>query len=48
MEAGLNDLTKNETPALIHKNGQTDHWLLVRLQQQSPEAGVSQPAEVQP
>jgi hypothetical protein len=48
MEAGLNDLTKTETPALIHKNGQTDHWLLVRLQQQSAEAGDSQTAERQP
>jgi hypothetical protein len=33
MEAGLADLTENEVPALIHKNGKTDHWLLVRLTQ---------------
>ncbi len=33
MEAGLNDLTEAEAPALIHKNGKTDHWLLVRLEQ---------------
>ena len=30
MEAGISDLTANEAPALIHKNGKTDHWLLVR------------------
>jgi hypothetical protein len=33
MEAGISDLTGNEAPALIHKNGKTDHWLLVRLTQ---------------
>jgi hypothetical protein len=33
MEAGLSDLTDPETPALIHKNGKTDHWILVRLDQ---------------
>ncbi len=33
MEAGLNDLTDAEAPALIHKNGKTDHWLLIRLDQ---------------
>ena len=33
MEAGLSDLTDSEAPALIHKNGKTDHWLLVRLDQ---------------
>ncbi len=33
MEAGLNDLTEGEAPALIHKNGKTDHWLLIRLEQ---------------
>jgi hypothetical protein len=31
MESGLSDLTDPETPALIHKNGKTDHWILVRL-----------------
>ncbi len=33
MEAGLMDLTESEAPALIHKNGKTDHWILVRLEQ---------------
>jgi hypothetical protein len=33
MEAGMSDLTDGEAPALIHKNGKTDHWLLVRLEQ---------------
>jgi hypothetical protein len=33
MEAGLEDLTESEAPALIHKNGKTDHWILVRLEQ---------------
>jgi hypothetical protein len=33
MEAGLSDLTDPETPALIHKSGKTDHWILVRLDQ---------------
>jgi hypothetical protein len=33
MEAGLSDLTESEAPALIHKNGKTDHWVLVRLEQ---------------
>ena len=33
METGLKDLTDPETPALIHKNGKTDHWILVRLDQ---------------
>jgi hypothetical protein len=35
MEAGLEDLTESEAPALIHKNGKTDHWILVRLEQPS-------------
>jgi hypothetical protein len=41
MEAGINDLTQSEAPALIHKNGKTDHWLLVRLEQpqQDGDAG---------
>ncbi len=37
MEAGLKNLTDPEAPALIHKNGKTDHWLLVRLE--NPAAG---------
>ena len=32
MEAELSDLTDGEAPALIHKNGKTDHWILVRLE----------------
>lgn len=39
MEAGLSDLTEGDAPALIHKNGKTDHWLLVRLEQPSGGAG---------
>ncbi len=35
MEAGIKDLTDGEAPALIHKNGQTDHWILIRLNQPS-------------
>jgi hypothetical protein len=35
MEAGLSNLTENEVPALIHKNGTTQRWLLVRLAQPS-------------
>ena len=33
MEAGLDDLTESEAPALIHNKGKTDHWILVRLEQ---------------
>ena len=33
MEAGMSNLAQGVAPALIHKNGQTDHWLLVRLEQ---------------
>ncbi len=36
MEAGLSNLTAGEAPALIHKSGRTERWLLVRLSQ--PEA----------
>jgi hypothetical protein len=38
MEAGLNDLTEAEAPALIHKNGKTDHWILVRLEPPKQDA----------
>jgi hypothetical protein len=31
MEAGLSNLAEHEAPALIHKNGTTQRWLLVRL-----------------
>jgi hypothetical protein len=40
MEAGLDDLTHSEASALIHRNGKTDHWLLVRLEQPQPAAGA--------
>ena len=33
MEAGLSNLTQDEAPALLHKNGKTERWLLVRLKQ---------------
>jgi hypothetical protein len=33
LEAGLRNLMEGAAPALIHKNGKTDHWLLVRLKQ---------------
>ena len=33
MEAGLSNLADGEAPALIHKHGKTNHWLLVRLDQ---------------
>lgn len=33
MEAGLSNLTQGEAPALLHKNGKTDRWVLVRLPQ---------------
>jgi hypothetical protein len=33
LEAGLGNLMEGAAPALIHKNGKTDHWLLVRLKQ---------------
>jgi hypothetical protein len=42
MEAGLSNLAEGDAPALIHKNGKTDHWLLVRLQQ--PAGDGSSPA----
>ncbi|MDX1947478.1 MAG: hypothetical protein SFU86_18910 [Pirellulaceae bacterium] len=33
MEAGLSNLTQSEAPALLHKNGTTERWILVRLEQ---------------
>lgn len=33
MEAGLGNLTQGEAPALLHKNGKTERWILVRLAQ---------------
>lgn len=41
MEAGLVDLTGEEAPALLHKNGKTDHWLLIRLEQPQPAADAT-------
>jgi len=38
MEAGLSDLADGEAPTLIHKNGKTDHWLLIRLDQPNQNA----------
>lgn len=36
METGLDNLTKNEAPALIHFGAdRTEQWMLVRIQQQS-------------
>jgi hypothetical protein len=37
MEAGLSNLTQGEAPALMHKNGTTQRWLLVRLDQPSED-----------
>lgn len=39
IEAGLKNLTESEAPALIHKNGATQRWLLVRLAQPSQDGG---------
>ena len=39
MEAGINDLTGTQASALIHRNGKSDHWLLVRLPQ--PESSAT-------
>jgi hypothetical protein len=44
MEAGLSNLSQGEAPALIHKNGTTDRWLLVRLNQPDQNAGGTAPA----
>lgn len=44
MEAGLKNLTDGEAPTLLHKNGKTEKWLLVRLDQpegsDKPDAGT--------
>src|SRR5262249_21722680 len=40
MEAGLSNLAEGDAPALIHKSGKTDHWLLVRLDQPPAAAGA--------
>src|SRR6185369_9892711 len=33
LEAGLSNITQGDAPALIHKNGKTERWVLVRLEQ---------------
>lgn len=43
MEAGLKNLTEDEAPALLHKDGKTEHWLLVRLEQPEQDE-VADPA----
>jgi len=45
MEAGLSNLTENEVPALIHKNGTTQRWLLVRLAQPSQGGNDAAPVD---
>ncbi|HVT26471.1 MAG TPA: hypothetical protein VHE81_00490 [Lacipirellulaceae bacterium] len=42
MEAGLSNLAEGDAPALLHKNGRTDHWLLVRLEQPANGAPTAQ------
>lgn len=44
MEAGLSNLVAGEAPALIHKSGQTQRWLLVRLDQPPQDGGSAAPA----
>jgi hypothetical protein len=39
MEAGLSNLTQAQAPALLHKNGKTERWLLIRLDQSEAAAG---------
>jgi hypothetical protein len=40
METGISNLTEDESPALIHfANGQTQQWLMIRLQ--DPEGEVA-------
>ena len=48
MEAGLNNLTQSEAPALIHKNGTTQKWLLVRLSQASQREDGGSAADALP
>ena len=39
METGIFNLTKDEAPALLHfADGQTQQWLLVRLEEPEGEA----------
>jgi hypothetical protein len=46
MEAGLSNLAEGDAPALIHKNGKTDHWLLVRSDQ--PQSNSDAPSAAAP
>ena len=40
METGIANLTKDTAPALVHfEDGQTQRWLLVRLEEPESEAG---------
>jgi hypothetical protein len=40
METGISNLTKDESPALIHfAEGQTQQWLMIRLE--DPEGETS-------
>ena len=41
IEAGLSNLSQDEAPVLIHRRGQTDHWLLVRLNQPGQDANTA-------
>jgi hypothetical protein len=44
METGIYNLTKNETPALLHfADGQTQQWLLVRID--DPKKEEAKPAQ---
>ena len=47
MEAGLNNLTQSEAPALVHKNGTTQKWLLVRWHKLSQDENGHTPAGAQ-
>jgi hypothetical protein len=44
MEAGMQNLTQSEAPALLHKNGTTQRWLLVRLAQGGQRGDATPPA----
>jgi hypothetical protein len=48
MEAGMKNLTQSEAPALIHKNGTTQRWLLVRLDQASQRENGGSSADALP
>ncbi|MCE9555460.1 MAG: hypothetical protein K8T91_19100 [Planctomycetes bacterium] len=45
METGIHNLTENTAPALLHfENGDTQQWLLVRLDDPASAAGGGKPA----